>query len=472
MVTRLYVMPAERPGSRSVDGLLSWLLLLLPRLLLLLSVKSSVLVHHRHYHLKPAAVLSEPQDGQPHSQVLSDFIRRKWSFEHPIYELFFGNAPCVATLRCDGEMQRIFETCHRHRSSLGPTQGLLAVAACILARGSREYQRASIRFCNTAISTITDVDLTQSTTPLSEDFLITITLLSLYEVGYEIIQRIELLEHPELTWIQQQYDLPLATPRRMHFKGLIQALPCFRRNDTAPPGRISHVVLESLLYHVTVASTFSFDELGDLPYDYIDRIIQHMHVTSVLPVALGTSFAVYGIPVALLTVAYKASVLRQRTELDQGGMMGAFELSNQLRTIVESSFAISGPFVHLPLVAQLWANACKILLALVMDPRLEQTNPTVLSCVQSALHIAHGGNAQLENVGILWPLTIISFATRSAQEYQIIRAPLVRLRQVTNTTFIQPVVDYLDRTLHQATHAPYHTSLESLLPRRLSGLRM
>lgn len=82
----------------------------------------------------------------------------------------------------DNEMQRIFETLHRHPTSFGPSQGLLALATIVLVRRSQNLQPEAIRFYYTAISTITGVDIAQSV-PLSNDVLLTISLLNIFDVS-------------------------------------------------------------------------------------------------------------------------------------------------------------------------------------------------------------------------------------------------------------------------------------------------
>lgn len=239
-----------------------------------------------------------------------------------------------------------------------------------------------------------------------------------------------------------------------------------------PRPELPHVILESLIYHVTKASTFTFDELGDLPYDYIDRIVSYMNNTAILPADLGRNFAIFGVPVALLSIAYKVSFLRQRVELDERDLMQAFELNNQLTIFTDFSALVDGPFIHLPLVSDLWACACKVLLAKIMVPTLDVSDSNVSTAVSKALRIARGAHVTLNNVVILWPLTILSLGTRNIQEYQVLRVPLVRLSQQTAATCMNPVVEYLDRSLHRTSSAPRREPFDLLLSRRLAGLRL
>lgn len=172
MVVHLFVTVVARHGSRSVDGIPH----LQDRDIVSVSTNSHNCFVDNTSSAKPA-----PQSREPNGEAVIDFVKRKWVGEHPIYRRFFEDRRCMQSLECDNEMQRIFETAHRHRSSAGPRQALLAVTASNLVRASRELRAESIRLCNAAINSITNLDSTQAT-PFSEDMLMTIVLLNLYEV--------------------------------------------------------------------------------------------------------------------------------------------------------------------------------------------------------------------------------------------------------------------------------------------------
>lgn len=253
---------------------------------------------------------------------------------------------------------------------------------------------------------------------------------------------------------------------------LVHALPCLRYNNVSAGGYIPHVILESLIYHVTISSTFSLEDLSELPFDYIDRIISHVRNTSVHERELGSNFAVFGIPAALLSIAYKASYLRQMESLGANGLAHVSNLKSQLSTTVTLSTHATGPFIHLIQVSELWRCACAVLLAKIAARHLDNADRAVSAAIHTALRIAHAADDELHDVAILWPLTILSFATRNIREYQILKAPLVRLARRSNSTCVEPIVAYLDRSLHCSEITAQCTTFDLLLHPHTDGLRL
>jgi len=84
--------------------------------------------------------------------------------------------------------------------------------------------------------------------------------------------------------------------------------------------------------------------------------------------------------------------------------------------------------------------------------------------------IARAGDPQLSNITILWPLTILCFATRNAREYQVFRTPLAQLDQVTDSTCVEILLGFLDANLHQGSNARRGATFDMLLNPTLPGL--
>jgi hypothetical protein len=214
----------------------------------------------------------------------------------------------------------------------------------------------------------------------------------------------------------------------------------FNFRDTPP------IVLEMLVYHTALNSTFSLKIMAaDLPYTYIDEILWY----------LSDDDHILGVSPKKLSMVYKISFLRRDTIDGTLDREKEEELEKSLLASLESEKYATEAKGDVTVADELFDCASSILLAKILNQELRSLDPAIQTHVARVMRIIEGwrrsdGDLLDLPLSITWPISILGFVASGADETVLFLRPLTDLYKLSRSGSLVSILVALEVVQNRA----------------------